>query len=116
MSRGTDKHVPDRADVVPADAGRTADDLNGGHTRLRQVGKAITLVVEGAPGLGPVLDEGRSQAINRWPFYAEVRVPPLLLVAGVAHPLLSNPHSTGEPDGFVDNAHFAMTTVVLFER
>jgi hypothetical protein len=61
------------------------------------------------------LDEGCSQAVDRWPFHPEVRVPPPFLVAGVARPLLGNSHSTGEPDGFVDNAHFAMTTTVLLE-
>src|SRR6202035_1553445 len=84
-------------------------------TRLRLVREAVTLVVKGAPGLGPVLDEGRGQAVNRWPFHPEVRVPPLFLVAGVARPLLGNPHAAGEPDGFVDNAHLAMTTMVLLE-
>src|SRR6185437_12419473 len=70
---------------------------------------------EGAPGLGPVLDEGRGQAVDRWPFHPEVRVSPLFVVAGVTVPLLGNPHSAGEPDGFVDNAHLAMTAMVLLE-
>src|SRR5215467_894806 len=110
-----DEHGPDRADVVPADTGRTAHDLNRCRTRLRLVREAIALVVEGTPGLGPVLDEGRSQAVDRWPFHPEVRVPPLFLVAGVARPLLGNSHSTGKADGFVDNADLAMTPVVLLE-
>src|SRR5689334_10605716 len=90
-------------------------DLNRCRTRLRLVRETVTLVVEGAPGLGPVLDEGRGQAVDRWPLHPEVRIPPLVLVAGVAPPLLGNPHSAGEPDGFVDNAHLAMTTMVLLE-
>ena len=36
-------------------------------------------------------------------------------IPGVARPLLGNPHSTGKPDGFVDDAHLAMTTMVLLE-
>src|SRR5690349_5894771 len=76
---------------------------------------AVTLVVEGAPCPGPVLDEGPGQAVDCWSIRAEVRSPPLFLVAGFAIPRLGNPHPTGEPNGFVDDAYLAMTTVVLLQ-
>ena len=92
-------------DVVPADAGRAAHDLGRDRTRLRLV-EAVTLVVEGAPGLGPVLDEGRGQAGRPLALPTEVLSRhSFSLRASPPTPRQSPP---GEPGGFVV-MHFAMT-------
>ena len=83
---------------------------------LRLLRELVVVVVERLAGLGPVLDERRLQAVDRRPLDAQVGVPPLVLVAGVAAPLLGDADAAGEADPAVDDADLAVQPVVGLER
>ena len=63
-------------------------------------------------GLGPVVEEGRPQAVDGGSPHAEVGVAPLVLVAGVAVPLVGDADAAGERDRLVDHDHLAVGPVV----
>ena len=61
-------------------------------------------VEEHGVGLGPVVEERGPQPVDRGPADAEVRVAPLVLVAGVAVPLVGDADAAGEAGALVDDA------------
>jgi hypothetical protein len=71
-----------------------------------------TFVEELRDGLGPVVEEGRAQPVDRGAVDAEVRVAPLVFVAGVALPLVGDAHAAGERDRLVDDEHLPVRAVV----
>ena len=105
-----------RLHVVPPEAGRAADDLHGARAPLRLHGELVVVVVQRPAGLGPVLDEGRLQPVDRRPLDPQVGVAPLVLVARVAAPLLRDADAAGEADPAVHHADLAVQPVVGLER
>ena len=63
-------------------------------------------------GLGPVVEEGRPQAIHARTFDAEVGVAPLVGIPRVALPQVRDPDAAGEADGLVDDEHLAVRAMV----
>ena len=106
-----------RGDVAPAGLRRAAHALHDRVARLRLVGEAVDAVVEElGVGLGPVVEERGPQPVDRRALDAEVGVAPLVLVAGVALPLVGDADAAGEADRLVDDQHLAVGAVVELAR
>ena len=63
-------------------------------------------------GFGPVVEERGAQSVDRRTGDAEVGVAPVVLVFGVAQPLVRDPDATGETHAFVDDHHLAVRSMV----
>jgi hypothetical protein len=80
------------------------------------LGEAAGALDQVVAGLGPVLREGRRQPVDRRAGHPDVRVAPLVLVAGVAAPLLGDADAAGEADDLVAHEDLAVRAVVVLER
>ena len=113
LQQRQEQHV----DVAPARLRRAADALHDGVARLGLFGEAVDLLVEEhGVGLGPVVEERGAQAVDRRARQPEVGVAPLVLVAGVALPLVGDADAAGEGDRLVDDHHLAVGAVVDLGR
>jgi len=67
---------------------------------------------EATAGLAPVLQEGTDEVANRGAVDAQVGLPPVLGVLGVARPHVGDPHAAHEPDSAVHHQDAPMHAVV----
>ena len=74
--------------------------------------RSISLVEDLRVGLDPVVEERRSQPVDRRTTHAEMGVPPFVLVAGVAVPFVGDADATGEADRLVHDHHLAVGPMV----
>ena len=99
------------------DLRRAADALDHGVARLGLVGEPIDASVEELGiGLDPVVEERGPQPVHRRAPDPEVGVAPLVLVPGVALPLVGDADAAGEPDRLVDDHDLAVGPVVHLRR
>ena len=67
-------------------------------------------------GLDPVVEERGPQPVDRRTAHAEVGVPPFVLVASVAVPLVGDADATGEADRLVHDHHLAVGPMVRLRQ
>ena len=111
--RELQERAEEERDVALARARRAANALHDRVAGLLLLREAVDAFVEEVQvGLGPVGEKGGAEPVDRRPVDAEVGVPPFVLVAGVALPLVGDPDAAGERDRLVDDEHLAVGPVV----
>ncbi|ALM42103.1 hypothetical protein SFR_5488 [Streptomyces sp. FR-008] len=113
---GLEDHPQQRLHVLPAETGRTAHHLHHRAAGGRLRGEPVPLVEEVVAALRPVLREGGRHTVHGRAAQPHVGVAPLVLVPGVAAPLLGDPHATREGHLLVHHQDLPVAPVVLLER
>ena len=103
-------------DVAPAGLRRAAHALDDRVAGRGLLGEPVDVGEELGVVLGPVVEEGGPEPVDGRPPDAEVGVPPLVLVPGVALPHVGDADPAGEADPSSTIEHLAVGPVVDLRR